>query len=123
MRVNTVFKNNYPFEYWILKSDTTGNVDYGLSKSSMGIVVPGGPNALYLIADEQMQIPMQIRNLRDPAGNVLTQVGGVAYPMYIHAAEPQFDPFGTLTAWKHTLRRELPRDFTNVVREIIEANT
>lgn len=119
MRMDTVIKFHFPFEYWTLTSDTSGNVDYALTSEHTGMMMPGSAGGLYLIAKDQMNIAMQVRNLRDRSGAVVTQTGGVQYPMYITAADPQLDPFSNVIAWRHTLKREAPRDYAKFIEEVI----
>lgn len=118
MRLDTIFKYHFSFEYWILTADLDGSTNYTLKSEGRGMVLPAGPNSLTLIAPTQMSIPMQVRNLRDRSGNVVTQVDGTQYPMYVHAAEPVLDPFSNVIAWRHTLRRDPPREAADFLRGI-----
>lgn len=115
MRIDTVFKYHFPFEYWTLAADMEGDTNYVLKSEGVGFMLPAGPNSLTLITQTQMAIPMQVRNIRDRSGNVVTQVDGAEYPMYVHSAEPVLDPFSNVVAWRHTLRRNPPRDFESLV--------
>lgn len=120
MRIDTVFKYHFAFEYWILAANTDGTTDYKKSYDANGMMIPGQANSLYLITKDQMQIPMQVRNLRDRSGAVVTAIGGQSYPMYVHAAEPQLDPFSNVIAWRHTLKREVPRDYTALIQDVVD---
>lgn len=115
MRLNTIFKYHFSFEYWVLTADLDGNTNYTLKSEGRGMVLPSGPGGLALITDEQLAIPMQVRSIRDRSDSLVTQVDGVGYPMYVTAAEPQLDPFSRVVAWKHTLRREPPRDYLELI--------
>lgn len=119
MRLDTVIKFYFPFEYWVLTADNNGNTDYAFSYEAKGMMMPGQSQSLYLLTKDQMRIGMQVNNLRDRSGAVITQVGGEQYPMYIHSAEPQLDPFSNVIAWRHTLRRELPRDYARFIEEVL----
>lgn len=115
MRVDTIFKFHFPFEYWTLVTDTNGSTSFVKQYDAMGLLLPQGPTAMGLIAKDQMAIGMQVKNIYDRSGTLITAVGGVGYPMYVNEAEPQFDPFSNVVAWRHTLRRRPPREFEEIL--------
>lgn len=122
MRVDTLFKYHFTFEYWTLTTDLNGVTDFAHTSDSTGMMVPtGGRDSFALITKEQMEVPMQIRNLRDRSGTVITQVGGEQYPMYIVGAEPQLDPFSNVIAYRHTLNRNVPREYQTFLDEILDS--
>ena len=68
-----------------------------------------------------MAVPMQVRNLRDRSGKEVFTVGDSPYPMYVVGLEPQLDAFSNVVAWKHTLRRDPPRDYDQFIQEVLNA--
>lgn len=121
MRVNTIFKYHFTFEYWTLQTDTNGATVFAKADDRVGMYVPSGGQGGYLVCAEAMDTPMQVRNLRDRAGKQLFAVGDVSFPMYVTSAEPQLDPFSNVIAYRHTLRRELPREYSQFIEEVLGA--
>lgn len=119
MRVSTVFKYTAKFEYWtvIRNSDTT--FSYVKDSDRTGLLVPSG-STIHLTSDKQMVIGSQVRSLFDRSGVEVTKVVETSYPLYVHSAEPQMDPFGSVIGWRHSLRREPPRDMEQFLRDMVE---
>lgn len=115
-----VFKYHFPFEYWTLLGDINGGPgSYIKADDRVGMLIPGGSSVLYLVADEQMEIGMQVRNLKDRSGKDILVVGATPYPMYVTGAEPQLDINSNLVGWRHTLKRQAPDSFLQALDAIL----
>lgn len=115
MRTDMLFRFNFSFESWVAVLDGN-NVDYVRAGSEMGTVVSSA-GAMTLSAKDQLPIGSQVRNLKDKKGTPILVLNGVEYPAYVHRAEPQFSPFSELIGWRHTLKREQPRDLVKMVAD------
>ena len=120
MRLDTVFKFKFTYEYWILGQNSSGQTVYVKKDDRTGMLLPGGQAGGAMISKDAMDVPMQIRNVRDASGNLVYQVGGVGFPMYVTTAEPQLDPFSNVIAYRHQLRRELPREYSEFISEVLQ---
>ncbi len=113
MKVTTIFKYHFTFEYWTLRVLPNGETDYVKQDDRTGLFIPGGTS--YVTCDEPMGIPMQIRNVRDRNGRAMFEENGSPIPLYVVTSEPQLDPFSNVVAFKHSLRRNLPREYSELI--------
>jgi hypothetical protein len=115
MRLDAIFKYHFTFEYWTLRVNAAGTTEYVFEDERKGMFLPGGSMTMSLITKEAMDTPMQIRNLRDRSGNVMFAVNGEPDPRYVTSCEPQLDPFSSVIAYKHSLRKTLPADYSDLI--------
>jgi hypothetical protein len=120
MQLHTHFSYDFPFEVytpvvngtvttWVKRTESSGMFN--------GSAAGGGA---YLTAKDQVGVGDAVRNLRDRTGNQIFIVNGQPYDMYVNEATPVLDAYGELVAWRHTLRRKLPTDFTDKLLEIAD---
>lgn len=115
MRIDTVIKFHFTFEYWILQANPDGSTSYVKKDDRVGMLVPGGGVGGSMVCTDPLDMPMQVRNIRDRAGKQV-----YAYPMYVTSSEPQLDPFSTVIGYTHKLRKELPREYSQFIAEVLE---
>lgn len=120
MRIDTVIKFHFPFEYWTLRVNTDGTTGYVKKAESKGMLIPGGSGGSSLVSREPMNVYMQVRNVRDRSGREIFTANGEAYPMYVTSSEPQLDTFSNVIGYRHQLRRELPREYSQFIAEVLE---
>ena len=120
MRLDAVFKLKFPFEYWTLRVKEDGSTEYTKKIDARGMYVPSASGGGSLICAQPLGQYMQVRNLRDAAGRSMFQSGGEDYPMYVTTSEPQLDPFSRVIAYRHSLRRELPREYSQFISEMLQ---
>lgn len=119
MRVDTLFKYEFQYEYWVLTTSVNGTMSFEKESDGIGLVLPAAGGEVALITEEQLNMPMQVRNIRDRRGNPLTGSGLGAYPLYITTVEPQLSVFSDVIAWKHVLKREFPRKYSDILDDIV----
>lgn len=119
MRMDTIFKHTFAFEYWVLQVSATGVQSFVKDSDQTGLVLPVVGGDMALITKDQLAIPMQVRNVRDRTGTAMTEVNGAPYPLYVHTAEVQLDAFSEVIGWRHMLRREPPRRYSDMLEAIV----
>lgn len=110
MKVHLAFEFNFTFDTWAPLVDGGLGVTWAYDTSATALVTQQG-GGMALVTLEPIVIGHQVRNLKDRVGNSILVVGGEEYPMYVNTSDPQFDPYSQLIGWKHSLRRDSPRDF------------
>lgn len=111
MRADLIFRFDATFDYYIpvISGET---VTWTLNRTGEAFLIPGSGDSVALLTKESLGVGDQVRNVRDRDGNEVFVTNGTSYPMYVTAASPQMSPFGAIIGWKHTLRRDLPRDMS-----------
>lgn len=118
MRIDLVFRFEFTFDRWGLFADDFGS-EFRLVESGLkGMVIPQS-GGMALITKEPLEIGQQVRNLVDRNGTSLLTVNGSAYPMYIHTSDPQLSPFSEVIGWKHSLRRDIPRNLEAILEGLV----
>lgn len=113
MKIGTVFSFDTAFEYWApFEQSAGGNVSYRKIRDDNALLMPVSGGLAYLVAEEPMRVGSYVEKVRDPFGNAVFTVDGSEYRMWVVAVDPQFNAFGRLTAYKHSIRRELGRSIT-----------
>lgn len=110
MRYNTFMRDLFTGEYWDYTSaqnPTGGQMEhtYFKSKDIKFSIISAEKGTLYLYASEQLRPNSQIRNLRDPSGQMVftNALTGTPQVAYIGISEPVFDAFGTMIGYRHDL--------------------
>lgn len=122
MRIDTAFEFNFRFDYWtpVINGES---VTYQLQQGNVAGLVVGQNGGMAVVSKEPLGIGGQVRNLKDRRNNPVLVLNGIEYPMYVHTSDPQFSPYGELTAWRHLLRREPPRNALDLLETLVEANS
>lgn len=121
MKLDTVFKFYYTFEYWDLIADPSGGTKYAYKDTRTGMLLPGGVAGSSLITKEALTAPMQVRNVRDRSGTPVFVMSGEPFPMYVTSVEPQVDPFSNVIAYRHQLRKDLPREYSEFLQRVLDS--
>jgi hypothetical protein len=126
MRSDAVFNFDNTFDvYQAVNSQdpVTGQIvsTYEFTKSDKGLIIPGQGSQVYLSARTNYAVGSQVRAVKDRNGTPLFSNADQEYPMYILAAAPQYDCFGSVIGWRHTLATKLPRDVVKEMETFLSA--
>lgn len=110
MKVNAFTKFPFPFEVYVpvLNGTTT---TYVKVRDDKAIIQRSNSGGINLFSRKPMAIGSVVRNLCDVDGLNLQDVDGTQYDLYVQTSEPDFNIFGQTVAWKHSLKRTMPKDF------------
>lgn len=114
MRIDTLFRFDNTFEVWesVSQQDPiTGQttVEYVYTLTDKGLIIPMVGDSIILASRTAYPIRSKVRAVRDRNGIAIFTVNGTEYDMFITQAAPQYDGFGSIVGYRHTLRRTLPR--------------
>lgn len=88
-------------------------IGYELDETgAKGRLIPQSNGQLVLVTRDPVDQYSALRNVRDRAGNPTFVESGEEYDMYVIDVLPQYDAFGIIVAWRHTIKRSLPREVT-----------
>lgn len=109
------FDNTYDvytavYEQDLLSGELNGTFTF--SETGLGLIIPGPVGTVYLNTYDTYPLRSAIRNVRDRNGNVVFAIDGDEYDMYVIDANPQYDAFGSIVGWRHSLQRTIPKSLT-----------
>lgn len=121
MRPDALFRFDTSFDVWeqINTLDSQGNivVTYEFLRSELGMFITNPSGNFTLATRAGIPLNYQVRSVVDRNGNLAFSSEGEDFPMYVTASTAQFDAYGSIIGWRHTLSRNIPAS----IREILEA--
>lgn len=119
MKVQAPFRHYHHFELWTpVVVDATAT--YVKDRDDVGTAIPSSGGYVYLLTKDPLDLGAQVRNLTDRGGAPVFNVAGSEYTMYVTTAEPSMDPYGFIVGWRHSLRRDLPKDVEAILERLVD---
>lgn len=116
MRADAILKMRDTFDVYfrLINQDTISGEQVVTwepeSQNNHGLIIPGAQGGMYLMTRAPINLNRAIANVRDRAGTQAFVIDGEPYVMYVTDLLPQYDPFGFIVGYKHTLKKSLPRE-------------